>query len=36
VQCRIANDVYPGERYESRDAAIAATTAKHGRILEAN
>lgn len=36
VVCRIANDVYNGDRYESRDEAIAATTLKYGRILEAN
>lgn len=36
VQCAIANDVYPGTRYDSRDKAQAAVSAKHGRILEAN
>lgn len=36
VQCRISNDLYPGERYESRDEAYAATQLKHGRIYEAN
>lgn len=36
IQCRISNDLYPGERYESRDEAIRAVTAKFGRVLEAN
>lgn len=36
VRCRIANDVYPGDRYESRPEARDAVTAKHGPILEAN
>lgn len=36
VLCRIGNDIYPGDRYESRDDAIAGTTQKHGRVLEAN
>lgn len=36
VTCRIGNDVYSGERFESRDEARIATEAKHGRILEAN
>lgn len=36
VQCRIANDVYPGDRYETRDEAVKAVTAKYGRVLEAN
>lgn len=36
VVCRIGNDIYPGPRYESRDAARAAVEAQHGRILEAN
>lgn len=36
IQCRIANDEYPGDRYETRDLAISETTKKHGKILEAN
>lgn len=36
LTCRIANDLYPGERYESRDEAVAAVTRKYGRIYEAN
>ncbi len=36
VTCRIANDLYKDERFETRDEAIAAITKRHGRILEAN
>lgn len=36
VTCRIGNDIYPGERYETRDEARAATELKYGRILVAN
>jgi hypothetical protein len=36
VVCRIATDAYPGERFETRDEAVAAIRARHGRILEAN
>lgn len=36
IRCRISNDLYPGERYESRDEARAGTIIKYGPILEAN
>ncbi len=36
ITCRIANDVYPGERFSSRDAALKAITERHGRVIEAN
>ncbi len=36
VTCRIANDQYPGERFESRGEAYRAVEGQHGRILEAN
>jgi hypothetical protein len=36
IVCRIANDLYPGVRYESRDEAQRAVARDHGRILEAN
>lgn len=36
VCCRIANDAYPGERFESRDDAHSAITKRFGKILEAN
>jgi hypothetical protein len=36
VTCRIGNDLYPGQRYESREEAKVATEMVHGRILEAN
>lgn len=36
VQCRIANDFYPGDRYESRDEAVKAVMAKYGVIFVAN
>lgn len=36
IACRIGNDIYPGPRYESRDAARAAIEAQYGRVLEAN
>ena len=36
VVCRIANDLYPGKRYESRDAALVDVRRVYGRILEAN
>lgn len=36
ITCRIANDVYPGKRYESRDEALRAVTKAHGPVLEAN
>jgi hypothetical protein len=36
VTCRIANDVYPGERFDTREEAHRAITRRHGKILEAN
>lgn len=36
ITCAINNDVFPGERYESREEARAAVELKYGRILEAN
>jgi hypothetical protein len=36
VTCRIANDLYPGERFESREAALAAITERHGKPVEWN
>jgi len=37
ITVRIANNLYPrDERFESRDDAVAAITARHGQILEAN
>jgi hypothetical protein len=36
VTCRIANDLYRDERFETRGEAVAAITRRHGRILEAN
>ena len=36
IQCRIGNDLYSGDRYESRDEARAATELKYGKVLEAN
>lgn len=36
IVCAIATSAYPGERYETRDRARAATELKYGRILEAN
>jgi hypothetical protein len=36
ITCRIANDVYPGPRYDTRDAAFRAVQREHGRIYEAN
>lgn len=36
IVCAIGNDVYPGRRFATRDAAVKAITAEHGRILEAN
>lgn len=36
IVCRISNDVYPGERFESREEAVRVIGARHGRILEAN
>ena len=36
IVCRVANDRYPGSRYETREAARAAVEAEHGEILEAN
>lgn len=36
IVCAIGNDMYPGRRFATRDAAVKAITAEHGRILEAN
>jgi hypothetical protein len=36
ITCRIANDIYPGTRYESREEAKAAVELVHGKVLEAN
>lgn len=36
VSCRIANDTYPGRRYNSREEAISDIKRSYGRILEAN
>lgn len=36
VSCRIANDTYPGRRYDTREEALRDTQRAHGRILEAN
>lgn len=36
ITVRIANDMYPGVRYESREEALTAVRRAHGRILEAN
>ena len=36
VTCRIANDLYKDERFETRDEALAAMKVRYGRVLEAN
>jgi hypothetical protein len=36
ITCRIGNDLYPGERFESRDEALEAVKLRYGRVLEAN
>lgn len=36
IACRIANDLYRDERFESREEAKATIQLRHGRILEEN
>lgn len=36
ITCRIANDLYKGRRFESRDEAVQTVQREYGRILEAN
>lgn len=36
ITCRIANDLYPGTRYESRREALKAVTELYGRPVEEN
>ena len=36
VSCRISNDVFPGERFNSREEAVRVMTARYGRLYEVN